>query len=185
MTNNSYNMKHARIQGHEDNLPGRISPLSLAHLPIYAEVIRQSFATAAADYNLTRKNCPGHWSFKTDEELADKFKAGYHPFGYFLDEKLIGFVSLSDKGKGIYEMNAVSVLPEYRHFGYGKSLLDFCKRKVVELGGSTITISVAETDTVLKEWYISDGFIHTGAETFEHLPLPVGYMFWEAYPAQV
>jgi N-acetylglutamate synthase-like GNAT family acetyltransferase len=32
------------------------------------------------------------------------------------------------------EMNDVSVLPEYRHYGYGKKLLYFCKTKVKKLG---------------------------------------------------
>jgi len=50
-----------------DETPGRISPLSEAHLPMYAEVIRQSFATEAQDFRLTKENCPGHTSFTIDE----------------------------------------------------------------------------------------------------------------------
>ena len=44
-----------------------IRPLTVAHLPEYAEVIRQSFTTVASDYGLTVENCPGHWSYKTNE----------------------------------------------------------------------------------------------------------------------
>jgi len=167
-----------QVAVYSDNAPGRISPLSLEHLPMYAEVIRQSFATVAKDYNLTEKNCPGHWSFITDDQLAEKIRDGYYPFGYFADGKLVGFVSLTDRSDGIYEMNTVSVLPEYRHLGYGKSLLDFCKGKAKELGGRKIAISLADTDDVLKEWYVTNGFIHTGTKKFEYLPLPVGYMEW-------
>jgi ribosomal protein S18 acetylase RimI-like enzyme len=107
---------------------------------MYSEVIRQSFATVAQEFNLTKKNCPGHTSFITDERLASKIKDGYYPFGYFTDGKLVGFASLIDMSNGVFEMNGVAVLPEYRRLGYRKSLLDFCKEKVCELGGNKITI---------------------------------------------
>ena len=103
---------------------------------------------------------------------------GNYPFGYFVDGKLIGFTSLTDVDSGTYEMNDVAILPEYRHFGYGKSLLDFCKEKVVELGGNKITIGIVDENTVLKDWYGTNGFIHTGIKRYEHLPFTVGYMEW-------
>ena len=83
-------------------------------------------------------------------------------------------------GSGTYEMNNVSVLPEWRHYGYGKKLLDFCKIKVKELGGSKITIGIVEENTVLKDWYIANGFVYTGTKKFDHLPLTVGFMDWSA-----
>lgn len=168
-----------QVAVYSDNAPGRISPLSVTHLPMYAEVIRQSFATVARDFNLTMVNCAGHTSFITNERLASKIKEGYYTFGYFVDGKLIGFTSLTEVGDAAYEMNNVSILPEYRHFGYGKSLLVFCKGKVEELGGNKITIGIVEENTVLKEWYAANGFIHTGTKRFKHLPFTVGYMKWE------
>jgi len=167
-----------QVAVYSDNAPGRISQLSAHHLPIYAEVIRQSFATVAQEFNLTKENCPGHTSFIIDERLASKIKDGYYPFGYFADGKLVGFASLTDMGGGTYEMNDVAILPEYRRFGYGKSLLDFCKEKVVELGGNKITIGIVEENVVLKDWYAVNGFIHTGIKRYEHLPFTVGYMEW-------
>ena len=166
-----------QVAVYDDNAPGRISPLSIEHLPMYAEVIRKSFATVAQEYGLTIQNCPAHWSFKTDKQLAETIKNGC-PFGYFIDGKLIGFVALTNISDEVYEMNAVSILPEYRHLGYGKALLDFCKRKCQESGMKKIVISLADTDTIVKEWYVANGFIHTGTKNFEHLPLPVGYMEW-------
>ena len=155
-----------------------IIQLSIEDTPAYADVIRRSFETAAKDYGLTIENCPEHWSFKTNEQLADKFKEGYYPFGYYIDDKIVGFASLTDLGKQVYELNVVSVIPEYRHRGYGRALIDFYKAKVKELGGCKITISLADTDVTLKKWYINNGFIHTETKTFDNLPLPVGYMEW-------
>ena len=165
-----------QVAVYSDNAPGQISPVSVEHLPIYAEVIRQSFATVARDFSLTKKNCPTHTSFVTDEQLASKIKAGYYSFGYFKNGKLIGFVSLTDMGGSVYELNNLAVLPDARHFGYGKALLGFCKCKARELGGTKITIGIIEEHTILKEWYAANGFVHTGTKRFGHLPFTVGYM---------
>lgn len=73
-------------------------------------------------------------------------------------------------------MNNLSVLPEFRHKGYGKELLDICKSKVKELGANKITIGIIEENTKLKEWYTAYGFIHTGTRKFGHLPFTVGFM---------
>lgn len=110
-----------------------IRPLTVEHLPAYADVIRKSFATVARDFGLTQENCPGHKSFITNERLKSKFKDGYYPFGLCIGDKIIGFASLTALSNGTYEMNDVSVLPEYRHYGYGKMILDFCKAKVKSL----------------------------------------------------
>lgn len=151
-----------------------IRQLTAEHLPDYASVIRKSFATMAKEFGLAKENCPGHTSFVTDERLASKVKDGYFPFGLCIGEKIIGFVSLTDIGSGAYEMNDVSVLPEYRHYGYGKKLLDFCKDKIQELCGNKITIGIVEENKVLKEWYATNGFVHTGTKRFEGLPFTVG-----------
>lgn len=73
-------------------------------------------------------------------------------------------------------MNNLSILPEFRHKGYGKELLDICKNKVKELGGNKITIGIIEENTRLKEWYTAYGYIHTDTSKFELLPFTVGFM---------
>lgn len=155
-----------------------ILPLGAEQLPEYADVIRRSFATIAKDFGWTKENCPSHTSFVTNERLGCKIKNGYYPFALSIDNKIIGFVSLSDMGSGAFEMNDVSILPKYRHFGYGKKMLDFCKAKVRELGGSKIAIGIVEKNAVLKDWYGANGFVHTCTKKFDHLPFTVGFMEW-------
>ncbi|WP_238457802.1 GNAT family N-acetyltransferase [Desulforamulus ferrireducens] len=157
-----------------------IRPLTVEHLPAYADVISKSFATVARDFGLTKENCPGHKSFITNDRLKSKFKDGYYPFGLCIGDKIIGFASLTALNNGTYEMNDVSVLPEYRRYGYGKMILDFCKAKVKSFGGSKIIIGIMEESTVLKDWYTANGFVHTETKKFEHLPFTVGYMEWKA-----
>ncbi|MCL2014037.1 MAG: GNAT family N-acetyltransferase [Oscillospiraceae bacterium] len=168
------------IYGTTNKAEAIIQPLAVENLPEYADVIRRSFATVAQDFDWTKENAPGYVSFRTDEQLAKKEKDGYLPFGLFICEKIIGFVSLTDMGNGSYELNKLAVLPEHRHYGYGKRLIDFCKEKVKNLGGSKITLDLIEENSVLKNWYAANGFVHTGTKKFEYLPFTTGYMEWEA-----
>ncbi len=155
-----------------------IRPLTAEYLSRYAEVIRRGFATVAKDFGFTRENCPNHTAFITDEQLAGRIKDGYYPFGFFVGDTLFGFVSLTDAGGGAYEMSNLSVLPEWRHYGYGKRLVEYCKEKIIKMGGGKIKIGIVEENTVLKRWYAANGFIHTGTKKFEHLPFTVGFMEW-------
>jgi ribosomal protein S18 acetylase RimI-like enzyme len=105
---------------------------------------------------------------------------GWLMYGFYDNKRLVGYVSLSNKEDGVYEMHSLAVLPEYRRKGYGKQLLDFCKAKVKELGGYKITIGITEENTALKNWYAVNGFVHTNTKTFVHLPFTVGSMEWDA-----
>ena len=165
-----------QVAVYSGNIPGRITPLSAEHLPLYADVIRAGFATVAQEFGLTRESCPTHTSFISNERLAGRIKNGYYPFGYFSDGKLIGFAALIDEGEGAYELSNLAVLPELRHFGYGRKLLDFCKKKTAELGGKKVRIAIIEDNTILKKWYEDNGFVSIEVKNFEHLPFTVGYM---------
>ena len=75
------------------------------------------------------------------------------------------------------ELNNLAVLPEYRHLGIGKELVDYAitySKNI--LGANKIKIGIVEENTILKEWYEKIGFVHTGTQKFEHLPFTVGFM---------
>ncbi len=64
------------------------------------------------------------------------------------------------------KLNRLSVLPSWRHIGLRqKKLLDFCKEKVRELRGNKIILDLIEENTVLKNWYAANGFVHTGTKS--------------------
>jgi len=156
-----------------------IHPVHPAQLAQATEVIRESFATVAAEFGLTRQNCPTHTSFITDEALRAQCDAGWAMYGLYDDTRLVGVVSLSDEGDGVYKLHNLAVLPGHRRKGYGKQLLDFCKARAIELGGRKIAIGIIEENAVLKNWYAANGFVHTGTKIVERLPFTVGYMEWE------
>lgn len=153
-----------------------------------AEVIRESFATVAKDLGLTEQNCPKYVGFiTTDERLQTQHDWGWWLYGLYEADMLIGYVSISkvspadanSVSDGEYEIHNLAVLPEYRHRGYGRQLLDFCIAKVKESGGRKVNISIVEENTVLKNWYTVYGFTHTGIKKYEHLPFTSGYMEME------
>ena len=57
-------------------------------------------------------------------------------------------------------------------------LQTYAKNKVKLLGGSKIKIGIIEESTILKNWYIENGFVHTGIKKFDHLPFTSGYLEW-------
>ena len=165
-----------------------IKQLDPSAFAIAAEVIRMSFATVALDLGLTEQNCPKYVGFVTTaERLQTQHDWGWWLYGLFEAGQLIGYVSVSKvppagdatESDGAYEIHNLSVLPEYRHKGYGRQLLDFCMTKIKESGGSKVIISIVEENTVLKDWYTSYGFTHTGTKKYEHLPFTSGYMEME------
>ena len=157
-----------------------IRPVGGEYLPKYASVIRRAFATIAEDFGWTSETAPTFTAFITDDRMREKFTDGYYPFGLFIGGKIVGFVSLTDNGSGVYSLNNLAVLPEMRHFGLGKALIDFCKEKTRALGGMKITLSIVEENTRLKNFYTENGFVHVGTKKFDHLPFTAGYMEWSA-----
>ncbi|MCL2813792.1 MAG: GNAT family N-acetyltransferase [Oscillospiraceae bacterium] len=161
-----------------------IKQLNPSDFSLAAKVIRASFATVAKEFGLTEENCPTHTSFSTTTEKLRKNQSwGWLMYGFFDGGNLAGHVAISKEyvpdsreATTVYEIHNLAILPEYRHKGYGKQLLEFSKNKVKELGGSKITIGIIEENTVLKNWYAANGFIHTGTKRFEQFPFTVGFM---------
>ena len=140
------------------------------------DVIHQSFRTVADQFGLTKENCPKHTSFIPLSFLETQMQWGWHMYGLYAGKKIIGYMSLSKESDDAYELHNLAVLPEYRHKGFGKLLLDHAKNVVKASGGKKIKIGIIEESTVLKNWYIANGFVPTGTKKFDHLPFTSGYL---------
>lgn len=103
---------------------------------------------------------------------------GWHMYALHVGEKIVGYMSLSKEGEDSFELHNLAVLPEYRHNGFGRLLLDHAKDEVKSMGGSSIQIGIIEESVVLKNWYIANGFVPTGTKKFDHLPFTSGYLKW-------
>ena len=103
-------------------------------------------------------------------------------YGLYAGKKIIGYMSLSKQDDNTYELHNLAILPEYRHNGFGKQMLDFAKETVKSLGGIKIKIGIIEESTILKNWYIANGFESVGTKKFDHLPFTSGYLEWKGEP---
>jgi len=152
-----------------------IREITKNELPACLEVIHKSFATVAEDFGFTRENCPTHTSFMELGKLQEEYDSG-RIFGYFQNGLLIGLFVLSKREESAYKLKHLAVLPEYRHNGYGKTLLEYAKLKVKELGGNKLELGMINESTILKSWYIASGFRVTDLQKYDKLPFTV----WDA-----
>ena len=104
-----------------------------------------------------------------------KYK-GIGMFGLFEERKQIGFVAIEKADNDNIYIERLSVLPGYRHKGYGKLLMDFVFKYVKGQGARQVSIGIVNENTVLKNWYRLYGFIETGLKKYEHLPFTVCFM---------
>jgi len=154
-----------------------IRKLESSAFSLATEVIRTSFATVANDLGITEENCPKYVGFITTAERLETHREwGWFQYGFYENEQLAGYISISKENSGAFELHNLSVLPHLRHKGFGKQLLDYSLEKIKEMGGKKVEISIVEENTVLKEWYTAYGFIHTGTKKYDHLPFTSGYM---------
>lgn len=154
----------------------QIKPIDQASLSKCLSVIRTSFATVADEFGLTEQNAPLNPTFLKVETLRQRLKEGYLMYGLYESEQLVGYVSISKIDENYCMLHNLAVLPEHRHKGYGKQLLDFCKVKVKQLNGNKIIIDIIEENTVLKNWYLQNGFVHLYSKKIGHLPFTIGFM---------
>ena len=140
------------------------------------KVIKDSFITVAKEFNFTEQNCPSNPAFTNLEKLHIMRDNSISMFGLFEEGRQIGFVALEKTHHNIIYIERLSVLPEFRHKGYGKTILDFIFSYVKAQGAKKVSIGIVNENLLLKNWYISYGFKETGVKKFEHLPFTVCFM---------
>jgi GNAT superfamily N-acetyltransferase len=147
-------------------------------LMISVAVLRKAFDTVAKAFNLTPENCPSNPAFCEMHHLVNMQKRGIELYKLTAHRTQIGFIAIekSEKEPGIFYIERLAVLPEYRHEGYGRELMDFAVNHIKELGGKRVSIALIDAHRVLKEWYKKQGFRKTGTRDFQHLPFRVCFM---------
>ncbi|MBN2074402.1 MAG: GNAT family N-acetyltransferase [Dehalococcoidales bacterium] len=140
------------------------------------EIIKKAFRTVAEELSLTTENAPTHPSFVTLEQLEELWQKGLSFYGYFLDDRQVGFVAMEKADDSVYYLEKLAVLPEYRHNGYGRELVRFVLDTAVAKGAKKLSIGIIYEQMVLRDWYKDIGFRETGTRKFGHLPFTVGFM---------
>lgn len=139
-------------------------------------VIREAYQTVADEFGITRENGATNPAFIELKHLIEMDNKGIEMYGAFIKNKCMGFVGIENAGNGIFYLEKLAVIPEYRHKGYGKKLMDFVFGRVKSLGGERISIGIIEEHKVLKKWYIAYGFKEAEIKKIPHLPFTVCLM---------
>lgn len=152
--------------------------MSLEEIPECVQVIRESFQTVADEFGFTVENAPRFTAFATDEgRLYYQFHEEKRPmYVYLVGKKIVGYYSLALRDDGSAELGSISVLPEYRHKGIGAKLMTDAMLRTKAFGKTVLKLSIVEENQVLRKWYESFGFIHTGTQKFDFFPFTCGYL---------
>ncbi len=139
-------------------------------------IIRNSFKTVADKFNLTPANCPTHPSFMKYEDLNSLKKPGVNFFGLFDNGIHAGFILTEKSDNDVFYIEKLSVLPGYRHNGYGTELVRHAIEFIRNMNGKKVSIGIINEDTVLKKWYCGLGFNEVATRHYDHLPFTVCFM---------
>lgn len=147
-------------------------------LSYVVKILNESHATVAAEFGFTRETNPSNNAFIDEQTLRIQLENGIALYQLNIDGKSAGCIAIekSMKEKDSFYIEKVSMLPEYRHKGYGSKLLEFAEEKIIDRGGSIISVSLIDSNFRLKQWYIKHGFIETSVKDFPHLPFRVCFM---------
>ena len=155
-----------------------IRKIDRCDVPGCVKVIRESFRTVADEFGFTEENAPQFTAFAVTEErlnyqLQDENRLMY---GWYEGDQVAGYYSLLLQENRECELNNLCVLPEYRHHGIGKELLRHAFQTAESAHCQRMNIGIVEENRVLRTWYESCGFAHTGTKKFEFFPFTCGYM---------
>jgi len=147
-------------------------------LSAIVHVLNVSHGTVAKDFGFTKDNNPTNNAFIDESTLKTQLNKGIDLYAMSMNSQLIGCIAIEKSAKetDTFYIEKVSVVPAFRNQGFGVKLMDFAVAKIKELGGKSVSIALIDSNTKLKNWYCSQGFIETGTKDFEHLPFRVCFM---------
>ena len=158
-----------------------ISKVKHEDIPVCVELIKKSFLTVANEYGITKENAPRYTAFATtDDRLLWHMDSEHRPmYVYEEDGILCGYYSLLIQENGECELSNLAVLPEFRHKGIGKQLLDHSVETARKHGCRIMNIGIVEENIPVRKWYEDNGAIHTGTRKYDFFPFTCGYMIIE------
>lgn len=147
-------------------------------LSAIVHVLNVSHGTVAVDFGFTKDNNPTNNAFIDESTLRNQLNKGIDLYAMSVNNELIGCIAIEKSIKEIdtFYIEKVSIVPEHRNQGYGVKLMDFAISMIRESGGKSISIALIDSNTKLKNWYSSQGFVETGTKDFGHLPFRVCFM---------
>jgi ribosomal protein S18 acetylase RimI-like enzyme len=120
---------------------------------IITNILNKAFFTVAQELHFTKENASTFPAFIHADRIEKSLKNGLRMFGYVIDEQIIACAGFSHYKDETYFIERLATLPEYRHRGIGKKMMDFVEIQIKNIGGKNIEIHVVDKNTPLREWY--------------------------------
>ena len=149
--------------------------LNVEELKLFLPVITDSFLTVTEEFGITHENAPTNPAFITMERLLDIYEK-MKCFGMYIENIPSGFFALEGSENSCLMLEKLAVLPDFRHKGYGKLILDYTSMFAAGNNYKIISIAIINENIRLKNWYSLHGFKEIKITTFPHLPFKVCFM---------
>ncbi len=157
----------------------KIKKMKTVDIPSCARVIRKGFYTVANEFHLTIDNCKTNGAFIKSNKLLQEKSKGTEFFYLSYKMKKIGFMGIKQVDSKAYEIQKITILPKYRHNGFGAILLNYAIEYAENRNAEFINVNIINENLKLKQWYLNNGFKFLYTEKFDTLPFIVGYMSYK------
>jgi ribosomal protein S18 acetylase RimI-like enzyme len=127
--------------------------LELTDSIIITNILNRAFLTVALSFNFTKESVPRFPAFINSEVIEKQLNSGLKMYGYKINDQIVGCIGYSFYKDKVYFIERLATLPEYRHLGIGKKLMEYIEKKIKENGGKTAEIHVVDINVILVEWY--------------------------------
>jgi len=134
------------------------------------EVLKKAFMTVAINFGFTKENAPRFPAFIAPEYIEKQLNSGLKIFGHYIEDQIAGCAGYSYYKDQIYFIERLAVLPEYRHMGIGRKLMEFAENKIRENNGKIAEIHVIDKNTILREWYKNLGYHEIRTDELKSMP---------------
>jgi len=137
---------------------------------IITGILNKAFITVALQFNYTKENAPKFPAFIESNIIENGLNNGLKMYGYYLDDQIIGCVGYSFYKDNMYFIERLATLPEYRHKGIGKILMEYVENIIKENNGKIIEIHVVDENKRLIDWYKKLNYKEIRVDEIKTLP---------------
>jgi len=144
--------------------------IEISDSELITDILNKAFMTVALQFHFTEENAPQFPAFINCDVIEKQLNSGLKMYGYAIGNKIVGCAGYSYYKDTVYFIERLATLPECRHSGNGRKLMEFIENKIVEKGGEVAEIHVVDKNTVLREWYKKLNYREIRIDELTHLP---------------
>ncbi|KMQ51706.1 acetyltransferase (GNAT) family protein [Chitinispirillum alkaliphilum] len=133
-------------------------------------IVNKSFLTVAQTFGYTKETVPSFPAFIGKDVIDEQIDNGLKMFGYFENSELIGVAGYNHHHENIYMIKRLAVLPQYRHKGVGKVLIEHVENQILMEKGEIAEVEIVNNNLQLKNWYKKLGYEEIRIDNYDNLP---------------